>query len=130
MNELGLQLLQPALRLLPLGDVVDEAGEVTTLVRAHFANRQFDRKCCAILALADDDAADADDAALAGPFVMIEKAIVIFAIGRWHQHLDVLADDLLGRIAEQPLRGAAERLDDATLVDHDHRVRDRIQDRL
>jgi hypothetical protein len=47
-----------------------------------------------------------------------------------HQDVDVLTDDFALCMAKLPLRGAAEELDDASAVDHDHRVRDRLQDRL
>ena len=50
-------------------------------------------------------------------------------IGRWHQHLDVLADDLCFGIAEQLFGGRAERNDGADLIDNDHRVGHRRQDR-
>ena len=106
MDQLGLQLLQPRLGLLPLGQVADEAGEEALVARAHLADRKLHREGRAVLALADHDAADADDAPLAGRQVAREIAVVALAVGRRHQHLDVLADHLRRRIAEQPLGGA------------------------
>ena len=66
MHQLRLQLLQARFGLLPLGQVADEAGEEAPVARAHLADRKLHRKGRAVLALADDDAADADDAPLAG----------------------------------------------------------------
>ena len=65
-DELGLQLLQARLGLLALGQVADEAGEEAPVARAHLADGQLHGKGRAVLALADDDAADADDPPLAG----------------------------------------------------------------
>ena len=66
MDQFGLQLLQARLGLLALGQVADEAGEKALLAGSHLADRQLHRKGRAVLALADHDAADADDAPLAG----------------------------------------------------------------
>ena len=59
-----------------------------------------------------------------------EVAVVRLAVGRRHQHLDVLADHLGRGVAEQPLGRRAERTHDAVLVDDDHRVGDGVEDRL
>ena len=65
-DQLGLQFLQLRFGLLPLGQIADEAGEeaagrptASRRLRAHREGR-------AVLALAGDHAADADDALLAG----------------------------------------------------------------
>ena len=58
-----------------------------------------------------------------------DVAVVLFLVGRGHQHLDVTADDLVGVIAEQLRCRRAERGHDAGFVDDDHRLRDRIEDR-
>ena len=50
------------------------------------------RESRAILTLANNHAADADNASLAGVYVALQIAVVAFAIGRRHQHLDVLSD--------------------------------------
>ena len=65
-THLRLQLLQPGLGQLPLGQVADEAGEVALPRRAHLADRELHGKGRAVLALAHDDAPDADDPPLAG----------------------------------------------------------------
>ena len=51
------------------------------------------------------------------------------AIRLRHQLADVFSDRLGLGVAELTLGGAGEKLHDAMLVDHDHRIRDRIQDR-
>ena len=129
MHELGLQFLQPRFGLLPLGQVADEAGEEAPVAGAHLADRQLHREGRAVLALADDHAADADDAPLAGAQIALEIAVVALAVGRRHQHLDVLADHLVRRVAEQPRSRRAEGLHDPALVDDDHRVRHGVEDR-
>src|SRR5947209_7375918 len=72
------------LGLLPFRQIADEAGEETLIARAHLADRELHRERRAILALADDDAADADDTALAGEHVAAEITVMGFAIGRRH----------------------------------------------
>jgi len=51
------------------------------------------------------------------------------AIRRRHQHADIAADDFGFDVTEQALRGGAEGLDDAALVDHNDCVRHRVEDR-
>jgi len=128
-DQLRLQLLQAGLRLLALGKVANEAGEEAPLSGAHLAHGELHREGGAVFALADDDAADADDPPLAGRQVALHVSVVAFAIGRGHQHLHVLAQRFRRRIAEKPLRRAREGLHDAGLVDHDHRFGNGVQNR-
>ena len=122
---------KPRFGHLPLGQVADEAGEETPVARFHFADRKLHRKGRAVLALADDHAADADDAALAGGQIALQVAVMVFAIGRRHQASLTFCPMRLGRaVAEQPLGRAAEGLDDAALVDDDHRFRHGVENRL
>ena len=79
MDQLGLQFLQPRLGLLSFGQVADEAGEEALIAHVHFADGKLHRKRRAVLALADDDAADADDAPLAGAQIAVEIAVMIAA---------------------------------------------------
>ena len=130
MHELGLQLLKPRFGLLPFGEIANEAGEEALVAGFHLADCQLHRKRRAVLAFADDHAADTDDAALAGPQVAREIAVMALAIGRGHQHLDIFSDDLRGGVAEQPLRRRAERVHDAALVDDHHGVGDGVENRL
>ena len=51
------------------------------------------------------------------------------SVWRRHEHLDVLLEDLFGRVAEQALGCRAEGLNETVLVDDDHCVRDGFQDR-
>jgi len=134
MKQLRLDFLQPLLGLLPLAQVADEAGEEARAARIHLADGQRHREGRSVPALADRDAAGADDALLAGAEIAREVAVMILAIGRRHQDRDVAAQNLLRAVAEQPLRSGAEGVDRAARVDDDHRVghggEDRAQMRL
>ena len=130
MDQFGLQLLQTRLGLLALGEIADKAGEKVLRAGPHLADRQLHRKGRAILALPDHDAANADDAALAGLHVAGKIAVVLPAIRRRHQHLDVLPDDFSAPITKQPLGRGTERLHDAAVVDHDHGVRNGVENRM
>ena len=130
MDQFRLELLEAGFGLLPFGEIADEASEEALIARAHLADRKLHREGRAVLALADDDATDADDAALAGQHVSAEIAVVGLAIGRRHQHLDVPADGLARRVAEQALRREAEGLDEPLFVDDHHGFGDGVEDRL
>src|SRR5215470_10914677 len=129
MNQFRLQLLESRFRLLTLRYVADKASEKVTVARSHLPHRQLHREGRAVLALAHHDAADPDDSPLAGPQILLDVAVVILPVGRWHQHLDVFSNHFRRAIAEQPFRRRAERLHDSALVDHDHRIRHGIEDR-
>jgi hypothetical protein len=108
-HQFRLQVLQPPLGALALGEIADEAGEQPPLAPAdHLADRELHGEGGAVAPLADDDAADADDPPLAGRPVAIQIGVVLLAIGRRHQDRNVLADRLVGPPAEQALGGGAE----------------------
>ena len=109
-HELGLKFLQAGFGLLTLGQVADEAGEIPLPGGTHLADRELHREGRAILALADHDAADADDPLLAGREIAPDIAVMLRAIRVRHQHLDVLADDFAWFVTELPNRRGAERL--------------------
>src|SRR5262249_55578354 len=123
-----LQFLQARFGLLPLGEVADESREKPLVTRSHFADGQLHGKGRAILALADYNTADADDAALSGQLITVKVAIMALAIWRRHEHLDVFPDGLRCAVAEETLRRAAKRLHGPALVDDDHRLGNRVQD--
>ena len=106
MDELGLQFLQPGLGLLAFGEVADESGEEALVAHMHLADGKLHRKRRAVVALSDDDAADADNAALAGAHIAIEVAVVVVLVRRRHQHLDVFPEHVRrgGRTAVPPPR--------------------------
>ena len=58
---------------------------------------------------------------------VFEIAVVLFGVGRRHQHLHVLAEDFQGHIAEQPLGSGIEGIDRSFLVDRDDRIDGRIE---
>src|SRR5207253_2309179 len=68
--------------------------------------------------------------AASGWFSSCARADAISPIGLGHQQADILPDRLALEIAELPFRRAREELHDAVAVDDDHRIRDRLQDRL
>src|ERR1035438_9847830 len=100
MDQLGLEFLQARFGLLALGQIADKAGEKSAVARFHLADRKLHREGRAVLALADHDAADADDATFARSHIALQVAVVVFAIGPRHQGPYVLPDRLG--------RGAAE----------------------
>src|SRR5262245_40526343 len=123
MHQLRLQLLKARFGLLPLGEIANKAGEIALLNGFHLADAELERESRAVLALADRDPADADDAPLACQLIAIEIRVVAFTIWRRHENPDVLADHVGRAVAEQPLRRRAEGLHDAMLVDDDHSLR-------
>ena len=127
MDEGGLQIVQPLLGLLPFGEVAHETGEEVALAGARLADRQLHRESRTVAAQADDDPAAPDDAPLAGHCIALQIGVMLLVIGRGHQNADILADDLVGAIAEQTLGGDAEGPDDPSGVDDDHRIGHRIE---
>ena len=75
-------------------DVVLSLGYLPDAFDAHFPDREFHGERTAVLALAHNDAADADDAALAGAQVTLQVAVVLFPVGGRHQQLDIMPADL------------------------------------
>ena len=65
---------------------------------------------------------------LAGSTIVGKVTVMPFAVGRWHQHRYVFADDFRLGVAEHLLRGRAEREDGAFLIDDDHGVGNGRQD--
>ena len=130
MDEFGLQFLKSCLGLLMFRQIPNEAGEVRLTARLHFADRKMHWKGRPVLSLTGYDFSDADDMPLASRSIPLEITVVARTIRVWHQDVDVLTDDFALSMAKLPLRSAAKELDDASTVDHDHRVRDRLQNRL
>src|SRR6188508_3553306 len=123
MNELGLELLKPRLGALSFRQVANEACEVSPVARFHLADGELYRKRRSVLALAHNDAADADDAPLARTVIAFEITVMALPIRRRHQYLDVAADDFVGLVAEQALCRRAKGVHGPGFVDDDHRVR-------
>ena len=57
-----------------------------------------------------------------GGQVARQVGVVFLAIGRGHQHVDVVAADFGGGVAEQPFGAGIEGLDPSVRVDHDDPV--------
>ena len=109
--------------------VADEAGEHPLALRSRPRRPKLDREGVAVAVASRRDPADADDLALAGFAVVAEIAVMPLAVGRRHQHGDILADHLVFRIAEHLFGRGAEREDGAHFVDDDHRVGHGREDR-
>ena len=58
-----------------------------------------------------------------------EIGVVLFVIGRRHEHVDVAADHLTLLVAEQAFGRRVERLDSAVRVDDDDAIHGRVDDR-
>ena len=126
MHQLLLKDARTPLNGLPLGDVVDEAREEPPLVELDLAHRETGGECRAVFALADHDAADTDDALLAGLAIVHEVGVVGLPIGGRHEDLHVLADELAAGIAEEAFGRRVDRVDGAALVDDDDGVGRRL----
>ncbi len=98
---------------------MDDPGEVTLAVNLILADRKVHGKGRAILAPAGHLAADADDPALAGVAVLANIAVVLAPIGFGHEYLDVLPNQLGGRVAKQRFRRWVYALDEARLINRD-----------
>ena len=81
MHEFGLKFLQSSLGLLALRKIANKSGKIALVARFHLPDSELHRKGRSIFALANDDAADADDAPLSCAQIPGEIAIVILAIG-------------------------------------------------
>ncbi len=85
------------------------ANEGVRAALVHLADRMLQRYGRTILSPADDLSDDADDPPLPGFQIFPQVLIVLVRIGGRHQHLDILADHLVGLVAEQPLTGTRNR---------------------
>ena len=122
-----------------LGHVFDVAGAETEIEQAQVAgDRRGDGvEAVAVTADAPEDVgrqeehdANADDSGLTRVQVSGEIAVVMFAIGRGHEQLDVLANQFVGAVGENALCGGVSRLDDAALIDGDDSVNRGVENGL
>ncbi len=104
-----------------IADVGDEADKQGFASDDRLADRQSQREARAILAFANDLAPLADDLRHA-LHVVVQVSVVLAAIRFGHQHLDVAADDLVCRPAEDCFGSAVEGTDDTPAVDGDDAV--------
>src|ERR1700736_2079938 len=87
------------------------------------------RKDGSIPALAGHDPANADDVPFARRPIARKIAVVALPIRAGHQLADILADGLVFGVAKQSFGRGAEKLHDATAIDHDHRIGHRVENR-
>ena len=72
--------------------------------------------------------ADADNFFLPGLTIFLKVAVMLLAIRFWHEHLDVLANDLGGWMTEKALARRVHGLHQADFVDGDDRVNCGVKD--
>ena len=77
--------------------------------------------------MAEQLAADADDARLAGFDVVAQVVVVLRAVRLGQQDVDLQADDFLLVVAEHALAGVVQQLDAAFVIEQHDRVDRRIE---
>ena len=127
---LVLAAAQGLLDALAVGDVPDDADEGRPAVLPVLADGKLHWKSRAVLALALDLAALADDLRRAALDIVANEGVVPGLIGFRHQHLDVSAHDLVGAVAEQRFAGAIEQADRAVGFDQNDAVDNGIENRV
>ena len=95
-NEFGLQLLQAALLCSAFRKIPNEARKEALTADAGFAYCQFYRKGRPILPFSHDDPSYANYPALTCRAVAKKVAIMLLSVWRWHQHRDILAQNVSG----------------------------------
>ncbi len=114
-----------------LADIAHDADEQPVVLEAHFRDGQLDGKRRTILAQPVDMAMrHADHPGHAAAHVGAHVAVVGAPMRFRHEHGHVLADQLLGQVAEHDLHHRVGGEDDATLVDGHHAVADIVGHRL
>lgn len=128
-NQLRLQLLHTPFGASPRAHIPHEAGNEAPPLRPDLARRELHRKDLAVLAPTQNLAADPDDPLLAGPSEAFQILVVLLTVRRGHEAGDISPDHLGRVIAEHPLGGWIEGLDDPAVVDRDQAVGRGLQDR-
>ena len=95
----------------------------------NFGDRELNRKQDAVLPTGVQRARTADNVRLACLSVLPQICVVALAFRQRHQDTHILADSLIGRIAEELHCRSTERNDLPRRIDRNHGVRARIQNR-
>src|SRR5262245_28151936 len=103
-------------------EIVKDAGELSRAANRELADGEMQGKRRAVLAHPRDLATDSDNLGPACCEIPREIGVVLLAVRRRHQHVDVVAEDVGLCVPEQPLGGRIEPLDAAVFVDHDDAV--------
>src|SRR5271167_617318 len=114
---------------LAVGDVADNPDKDRLAPVTRLADREVHRKNGAVLASADDLAADADDFFLPGAQVVRDVTIVLARVRFGHQNVDVASDQFCGAIPEEPLGRTVDRTDRAIPIDDYDGIDGRVDDR-
>ena len=108
-----------AFELFALGEVANQAGEEPLAAEVDFAHRKVNGKHRAVLALADDFAADADDSRVARGEVARHVVVMLRSIRLRHEHAHVLTNHLAGAVAEHLLGCGVHGVHDAAMLNGD-----------
>ena len=117
-----------ALRQPLLAKVDHDAGKIVGTSLHELPDGEVDGHAGPVFVLADDLAADADDAPLARRKVARDEAVVRVRQIFRHEHRHVAADELRLGIPEHALDGGVRALDDAAGVDGNDRGDGRVED--
>jgi hypothetical protein len=127
-GELRGRLAQLPLGPYPRRHVAHDAIEALAGTRVARPDHQFDIDVLTVLAAAQHLAALAEDAGRAGREMVLEIAVMPFAVVRVHQHRHVAPDALPGLVAEDRSDRRVHRKNHAAPIDGDDDLRGRIDD--
>ena len=122
-------LAQPRLQGDAAGQVVQDARELPLAGDRDLAHRQVQRERRPVLAPSLHLTPDTDDLGPSSGQVSRQVGVVLLAIRGRHQHVDVVAEDLVRGIAEEAFGRRVEGLDASMGVDDQDGVDGRIDDR-
>ena len=125
----------PILERLPLdqliGDVPQYADETPFAAQEHFGGAGLNRERGPVLAAAPHLARSRGRSRIPSrPHMAGEEARELPLIGLRHEQLGLAAQDLVRRVAEQPLGGPVERFDEAAFIGHHDTVGDIVEHRV
>ena len=134
-------LMWSSARLIVCGLMPREAIPVATVrrrscnaealaVRCKLTHRQVEREHCAVFAPAAHLPPDPDDLLDASAEIVGEVAIVLRAIGLWHQNLDVFTDEFGSLVAKHPSGCGIRVLNGPSRIDDDDGRRGRLEKTL
>src|SRR2546425_4474059 len=114
-----------------IGDVPQYADEAPFAAQEHFGGAEFDRERGPVLAAAPHLARTRGRGRIPSrPHMAGEEARELPLIGLRHEQLGLAAQDLVRRVAEEPLGGPVERFDEATFIGHHDTVGDIVEHRV
>ena len=117
--------------MLACADITQDSGEVALAAQQHLADRDFQRKLAAILALSNDFASEAGGARRVACAVIIKGTVALVFIELGYQDIEVFSDDVCGSIAKHLLGGRVDGRYHATIgMQGDNAIHHRIENCL